>query len=55
MKKYLLVVAAGLLTTAAVTATVLDEKDAKNKAAKETKKIEKKKSCNKEKTSCFFS
>ncbi|HZH95698.1 MAG TPA: hypothetical protein VEY06_07425 [Flavisolibacter sp.] len=57
MKKYTLVLAMGLLTTAAVTATVLANKEPVKKEVKvkEVKKVEKKKSCSREKTSCFFS
>jgi hypothetical protein len=57
MKKYTLVLAMGLLTTAAVTATVLANKEPQKKEVKvkEVKKVEKKKSCSREKTSCFFS
>jgi len=54
MKKYILVGVAALFTTAAVTATVLASKE-KSAVKKEVKKVEKKKSCNKVKTSCFFS
>lgn len=54
MKKYVLVVAAGLLTTAAVTATVLSNKEPKKSEVKEVKKVEKKKECTKTRTNCFF-
>jgi len=54
MKKYILVGVVALFTTAAVTATVLETKE-KTAVKKEVKKVEKKKSCNKVKTSCFFS
>lgn len=53
MKKYILVVSAALLTTAAVTATVLSNgKPTVKKEVKETKKVEKKKTCERK---CFFS
>lgn len=54
MKKYILVAGVALFTTAAVTASVLATKE-KPVVKKEVKKVEKKKSCNKVKTHCFFS
>ena len=53
MKKYILVLAVGLLGTAAVTATVLSNKDTKKKETVKEKKVEKKKKCER-KASCFF-
>ncbi|MEJ7914156.1 MAG: hypothetical protein WKF70_13430 [Chitinophagaceae bacterium] len=53
MKKYTLVLALGLLTTAAVTATVLANKEPEKKVVK-AKKAEQKKSCTRDKTSCLF-
>jgi len=56
MKKYVLVAAAGLLTTVAVTATVLSTTEPKKKEVKkEIKKVEKKKNCSRYKSSCLFS
>jgi len=56
MKKYVLVAAAGLFTTIAVTATVLSTTEPKKKEVKkEVKKVEKKKDCSRVKTNCFFS
>jgi predicted small secreted protein len=56
MKKYLLVAGLGLLTTVAVTATVLSTTEPKKKAVKkEVKKVEKKKECTRTKSNCFFS
>ncbi len=52
MKKYLLILAVGLLSTAAVTAAMLSDGNTK---VKKEKKMEKKKQCVKEKKSCFFS
>ncbi|HVE61964.1 MAG TPA: hypothetical protein VNA26_09100 [Chitinophagaceae bacterium] len=54
MKKYILVAATVLFTSAAVTATVLASKE-KPAVKKEVKKVEKKKSCTKVNTHCFFS
>jgi len=56
MKKYILVVSAALLTTAAVTATVLTNGKPKAAAKKEVKctKMEKKNHCSKmDRTHCF--
>lgn len=53
MKKYLLILGIGLLSTAAVTAAMIDNTD--KKEIKKEKKIEKKKQCTKVKKSCFFS
>ena len=53
MKKYVLVLAVGLLGTAAVTATVLSNKEPKKKDVAKEKKLDKKKKCEK-KSSCFF-
>lgn len=52
MKKYVLVCAAGLLTTAAVTATMISTKEPKKGEVKESKKVEKKKQCSR---TCFWS
>jgi hypothetical protein len=58
MKKYFLAAVIGIFTTAAVTATVLSTNNIepkKKSVKKETKKVEKKKSCTKIRSNCFFS
>jgi hypothetical protein len=54
MKKYLLVLGFGLLSTAAVTAAVLDKDKGKEKVKKE-KKMDHKNDCSRYKRHCIFS
>jgi hypothetical protein len=52
MKKYLLILAIGLFSTAAVTASMIDSAD--KKEVKKEKKQTEKKQCTKVKRSCIF-